>query len=150
MRAPASLATFVAMLDDIDQTRVRETFELALERDDEFPRLFYDILFHRHPETVPLFWRNTIGAQRTMVGQTLAAIVDHLGDEEWLSTNLRHLGRGHLDYGVTPVMYDWVGDALIDAVAERCADEWTPDHGRAWRAAYERIVAFMRAGEVDP
>jgi hemoglobin-like flavoprotein len=137
------------MLTDVELNLLRDSYELAIERDDDFPRLFYDILFYRHPEVEQLFVRNTLNAQRLMVGQTLVAIVEHLDNDAWLAEHVRSLGRGHVEYGVTPEMYDWMGEAMIEAVAERCGADWTPAHDRAWRAGYARIVEVMRAGEQD-
>lgn len=128
---------------------LRESFELALERDDGFPRLFYDVLFHRHPEIEHLFGvaggqgRNSLEAQRRMFGQTLIAIVDHYDDPVWLQETLAPMGRSHLGYGVTPVMYDHVADALLTAFAEVCDADWTPAHEEAWREAYDAIAGIM-------
>lgn len=131
---------------------LRESLELALERDDDFPHLFYDVLFHRHPDIEAMFGergrgRNSIDAQRLMFGQTLIAIVDHLDDEAWLVSTLVPLGRAHVDYGVTAPMYDHVGEALLTAFSEVCAAEWTAAHEAAWRESYAHIAAVMRRGE---
>jgi hemoglobin-like flavoprotein len=123
-----------------------ESFELAASRDDDFPRLFYDVLFHEHPEVKQLFVSNTNDAQRKMFGQTLMAILDHLEDDAWLYEVLRPMGRQHVAYGVTPRMYDWVMDALATAFAEVCAESWTPEHEAAWRSAYARIAEVMLEG----
>ena len=74
--------------------------------------------------------------------------LDHLEDEAWLRENLEPLGREHLAYGVTPEMYDWVGDALVASIAEVCDDDWTQAHEGAWKNAYGRIAAIMRRGEL--
>ncbi len=126
---------------------LEESFELALLRDPDFPRLFYEILFRDYPSTRPLFKSNSLNAQRLMLSKTLIAAVDHIDDEAWLIEHLAPLGRGHIAYGVTPEMYDWVGIALIQSIAETCAAEWTPEHQAAWQAAYATIVKAMRTGE---
>jgi hemoglobin-like flavoprotein len=133
------------------QRLLRESFEIALERDDDFPRLFYDVLFYRHPEVEALFGergrgQNTPDAQRRMFGQTLIAIVDHVDDPAWLEATLIPMGRTHVDYGVTEPMYDYVGDALMTAFAEVCAGDWTSAHERAWRQAYAIIAETMLRG----
>lgn len=129
-------------------TLLRESFELALERDDDFPRLFYDVLFHRHPHIEALFGgvgrgRNSLDAQRLMFGQTLIAIVDHFDDAAWLTQKLAPMGVAHVAYGVTEAMYGDVCEALMTAFAEVCADDWTPAHERAWRDAYAVIAEIM-------
>lgn len=130
---------------------LQESFELALERDDDFPRLFYDVLFHRHPDIEQLFGergrgQNSLDAQRLMFGQTLIAIVDHIDDEAWLVDKLVPMGKSHLAYGVTARMYDQVCDALVTAFAEVVAQDWTPAHERAWRGAYAHIADIMLRG----
>jgi len=126
---------------------LEQSFELALLRDPDFPRLFYEILFRDYPSTRALFKSNSLNAQRLMLSKTLIAAVDHIDDEAWLVEHMAPLGKGHIDYGVTPEMYDWVGIALIQAIAETCADEWTPEHQSTWEGAYATIVKAMRSGE---
>lgn len=126
---------------------LEESYELALLRDPDFPRLFYDILFREHPSTRALFKSNSLNAQRTMLSKTLVAAIDHLEDDAWLSEHLTPLGKDHVGYGVTPEMYDWVGSALTASLAEICDEEWTIAHEQAWKEAYARLSAIMRRGE---
>lgn len=129
----------------LDIQLLRDNFELVLHRDQNFPRRFYEILFERHPEAKPLFRRNTPGAQSAMLAETLMAVLDHLEDAEWLRRHLGELGAKHVEYGVTKPMYDWVGDAMISALAEVSAGDWTHAHLRAWTAAFEVVVSLMLA-----
>jgi hemoglobin-like flavoprotein len=129
------------------QRLLEESYELALLRDADFPRLFYDILFRRYPSTRALFKSNSLNAQRTMLSKTIVAAIDHLEDERWLEEHLTPLGKGHVAYGVTPEMYDWVGESLIASIAEVCDEDWTSAHDSAWQAAYRRISQVMRRGE---
>jgi hemoglobin-like flavoprotein len=126
-----------------DRRLLEESYELALLRDADFPKLFYEILFRDHPSTRPLFRRNSPNAQRLMLSKALTAAIDHLEDEAWLVRELAPLGRGHLEYGVTPEMYEWVGEALIAAIAEVCDEQWSPAHEQAWSRAYARIARVM-------
>ena len=132
---------------------MQESLELALERDDDFPRLFYDVLFYRHPDIEAMFGerggrgKNSLDAQRRMFGQTLIAIVDHYDDDAWLEAKLAPMGKEHVAYGVTAPMYDQVCEALITAFAETCAPEWSAAHEAAWRAAYARIAGIMQRAE---
>src|SRR5262245_25321368 len=119
---------------------VEESLELALVRDPDFPRLFYEILFREHPEAEALFKRSTLNAPRTMLAKTLMAAIDHLDDAAWLEKELAPLGARHVTYGVTPVMYDWMGEALRASIAEVCDERWTPEHDQAWREAYAIIA----------
>lgn len=126
-----------------DPSLLRDSFELVLQRDQAFPHRFYELLFERWPQARSLFIRNSEGAQNAMLAQTLMAVLDHFGDDAWLDAKLVPLGMQHAQYGVTPEMYDWVGDALISAVAEVSAEDWTEAHQAAWKAAYVKIARIM-------
>jgi hemoglobin-like flavoprotein len=118
---------------------LRTTLEITLARDDSFPKRFYDRLFMSHPEVIPLFHRNSPGAQRKMFAQKLTMIVDHVEDAAWLARELHAVAESHVRYGVRPEMYAWVGEALIETLREACGEEWSDEAERAWRAAYDRI-----------
>ena len=133
----------MASAESSDRRLLEDSFELALLRDPDFPQLFYEILFRDHPTTRVLFRRNTPNAQRLMLSKTLAAALDHLDDDVWLTRELGPLGRGHVEFGVTPEMYDWVGASLIAAIAEVCDEQWSPAHERAWTSALGRIARAM-------
>jgi hemoglobin-like flavoprotein len=128
------------------QLLLEESYELALLRDADFPRLFYDILFRNYPSTRALFKSNSLNAQRTMLSKTLLAAIDHLEDDAWLQQQLAPLGKEHVAYGVTEEMYEWVGNSLVAAIAEVCDEDWTSAHEAAWRAAYQRLSLVMRRG----
>jgi hemoglobin-like flavoprotein len=121
-------------------TILRETLELTLARDDTFPTRFYELLFAAHPEVRALFHRSSPGAQNKMFAQKLVAIVDHIDDPAWLGRELSRLATNHIDYGVKPEMYPWVGEALIATLAEACGPAWTPEAEQAWTAAYSSLV----------
>ncbi len=128
-----------------DARLLRETLELTLAADDSFPKRFYDRLFAQHPEVVPMFYRNSPGAQRKLFAQKLVMIVDHVEDPEWLARELLGVAESHAKYGVTPEMYAWVGDALIETLREACDADWSPAAEQAWRKAYARITAAVLA-----
>jgi hemoglobin-like flavoprotein len=127
----------------VDVGILRDTLEHTLAADDTFPKRFYDVLFSRHPEVIPMFHRNSPGAQRKMFAQKVTMIVDHFEDPDWLARELGEVARSHQRYGVKPEMYAWVGQALIDTVREACGDHWSEAAERAWREAYQSIVASI-------
>jgi hemoglobin-like flavoprotein len=126
-----------------DVELLRMTLELTLARDDTFPTKFYERLFAAHPQVSALFHRSTPGAQNKLFAQKLAALIDHVDDPEWLARELPQLAANHAAYGVTPEMYPWVGDALIETLREACEDAWTPDAERAWTTAYASLTAAI-------
>ena len=106
-----------------------------------------EILFEQYPQSRPLFGRNSRKKQEDMLAQALVAVVEHLEDAPWLQNTLGALGAKHVGYGVTPEMYDWVGDALLATLAESIGEDWTTAHLDNWAEAYGVIVSLMRAGE---
>jgi hemoglobin-like flavoprotein len=119
---------------------LRDTLELTLARDDTFPAGFYTRLFASHPDVRALFHRHSPGALRKMFAQKLTALVDHVEDLAWLSRELATLAANHASYGVTAEMYPWVGDALIETLAEACGEAWSPEAEQAWRDVYAAVT----------
>lgn len=131
----------------LDIALLRQSFDLALERNPNITARFYEILFEQYPQSRPLFGRNSRKKQEDMLAQALVAVVEHLEDAPWLQNTLGALGAKHVGYGVTPEMYDWVGDALLATLAESIGEDWTTAHLDNWAEAYGVIVSLMRAGE---
>lgn len=131
----------------LDVTTLRESFALVVERAPDVTRRFYVILFERHPDLRPMFGPSGASRkQEEMLTKALVAVVDHLEDPTWLGSTLQALGAKHVDYGVTEVMYGWVGDALLATLEEVLAEAWTPKVRDAWVTAYGAIAAAMIDG----
>ncbi len=124
---------------------LRESLELTLSKDDTFPARFYDVLFERHPEVRAMFHRSTPGAQRKMFAQKLMSIIDAFEEPAKLAREAAAVGGSHENYGVTPEMYAWVGEALIQTLAEACGDAWTVEAERARREAYAKLADAVLA-----
>lgn len=127
----------------LDVELLRRSFGLVLERNPNLTARFYDVLFERYPQAKPLFGRNSRAAQEQMLAGALMAVLDHLEDAPWLQETLRALGDKHREYGVTLVMYDWVGDSLLFVLAEAAGPDWSPELQAQWGAAYGAIVSMM-------
>ena len=131
----------------LDVQLIRDSFELVLSRNPDFTARFYEIFFERYPSVKPMFGRRSGPQQSEMLARALTAVIDHLEDSPWLAETLGALGAKHVDYGVKPEMYDWVGESLLATLAEVAGDEWTPAMQENWAMAYSAIVSMMRAGE---
>lgn len=129
----------------LDVDALRESFALVIERAPNLTRRFYEILFARYPRVRPMFGAS-LKKQEEMLTRALAAVIDHLEDGPWLADNLRALGGRHVSYGVTDEMYDWVGVALINAMADVAGEAWTPRVATAWADAYGAIAGLMIEG----
>jgi hemoglobin-like flavoprotein len=129
----------------LDVASLRASFGLVIDREPELTARFYATLFTRYPQARSLFGRHDPRSQQQMLQSALGAVIDHLEDAAWLTETLGALGRRHEGYGVTPAMYDWVGESLLATLAEIAADAWTPALAAAWTDAYGAIARMMQA-----
>jgi nitric oxide dioxygenase len=75
--------------------------------------------------------------------KTLTVVVNGLGDLESILPAASALAKSHVAYGVRPVHYAPVGEALLWALERGLGPEWTPDLRTAWSAAYATLSNFM-------
>jgi len=130
----------------MDIALLRNSFESIAERQPLLTRRFYQVLFERHPEVRSMFGRRSQQAQEQMLTQALVAVMDHLDDAAWFTETLEALGAKHAGYGVTDVMYEWVGDALLTTLAEVAGADWSPALASEWSRAYAAIAGTMMEG----
>jgi hemoglobin-like flavoprotein len=130
----------------LDAELLRKSFELIVDRDPAVTHRFYQHLFADFPQAKPLFRATRIEDQEKMLGEAIAAVLDHLEDAPWLTSHLGALGARHVDYGVTDEMYGWVGASLLKTFAQVSGKDWSPNVEAAWGAAYGAIVQLMQAG----
>ena len=130
----------------LDVEVLRSSFDLVVERSPQVMHRFYQVLFERYPRTQAMFVPERRQNQEAMLTQALVAVMDHLDDAPWLVSTLHGLGAKHVSYGVTPEMYDWVGECLLATLAEACAGDWTRQVEGAWIEAYGAISSLMKAG----
>jgi len=127
-------------------TLLRESFDLVLEREPNLTHRFYNHLFSRYPQARSMFHPSRRATQEKMLTDALASVIDHLEDAPWLVEKLGALGTKHVEYGVTPEMYAWVGDALLVTLAEVAGADWSDALAREWAAEYSAIAALMLEG----
>lgn len=125
---------------------LQSSLELVVSRRPEITPRFYEILFARYPQARSLFRRNAPEAQQKMLQEAIVAIIDHVDDAEWLTSTLGAMGLKHVEYGVTPEMYPWVGECLVATLAEIAGPDWTPAMEAAWTEAFGAIQGLMLAG----
>jgi hemoglobin-like flavoprotein len=126
---------------------LENSFAMVVEKDPNLVANFYDLLFSRYPQAQPLFGRNSRANQEKMLTDALVAVIEHLEDADFLGGTLSALGQKHVTYGVTPEMYGWVGECLVETMVNAAGDAWTDEHTRAWSEAYGAITGLMQ-GEV--
>jgi serine/threonine protein kinase/hemoglobin-like flavoprotein/class 3 adenylate cyclase len=122
---------------------VQSTFELLGERTDPFAAAFYNRLFESCPETKPLFSDTDMSSQRQMLMAVIGTVVRGLDKFNELIPTIEELGRRHSGYGVRPVHYKHVGNALIKTLEEFLADLFTPEVHVAWMEIYGQLARTM-------
>jgi hemoglobin-like flavoprotein len=130
----------------LDASLLRQSFDRIVDRQPDVVRRFYEMLFMRYPQVIPLFSRSDRARQDQMLTQALVALLDHLEETSWLEATLPALGAKHAGYGVTEVMYGWVGECLLATFAEVLGRGWTPELAVGWLEAYVAVAALMKRG----
>ena len=130
----------------LDVEALRGSFQLVVERSPNVVHRFYEILFERYPQVRPLFAHNAPKQQEAMLTGALVAVIEHLEDAAWLSSQLSGMGAKHLDYGVEDHMYPWGGECLVATLAEAAGEDWTPRIEQAWLGAFAAISELLLAG----
>jgi hemoglobin-like flavoprotein len=81
--------------------------------------------------------------QKKMLMDTIALAVRGLDDFGKIAPAVRELGERHVDYGATMRDYKFVGQALLDTLAQFLGDAFTPEAELAWREIYSTLVRTM-------
>ena len=108
---------------------IRDTFTHVADAGDEAVAYFYAWLFLRRPELRELF-PPAMDEQRDRLFRSLGRIVESLSTPDEMARYLSQLGRDHRKYGVTPDMYDAVGEALIATLRAFAGAAFTDARGR--------------------
>jgi NAD(P)H-flavin reductase len=88
--------------------------------------------------------------QRDRLFRSLGRIVESLSTPDEMARYLSQLGRDHRKYGVTPDMYDAVGEALIATIRAFAESAFTGEAEEAWTQTFAAAAALMiRAAEED-
>lgn len=80
-----------------------------------------------------------------MLGTALTTVVENLENTSLIVGALTELGKKHHEYGVTPVMYSYVGKTLLTTLANAAGKDWSPKLEKAWTDAYGVISSVMIA-----
>lgn len=119
-----------------------ESFARLVSVSDEAAAVFYNHLWEIAPETKAMFHNTDMTQQGMKLMQTLGVIVRSLHDLDSITPFLRDLGQRHIGYGVSREQYTLVGSALLAMIAQCLGDDFTPETGEAWDAAYALIASI--------
>jgi len=130
----------------IDIQTLEKSFRRLTPKMDLFTASFYETLFDRHPETLPLFAGVRFDEQKKKLARAIALVVRNMEKPEFLTAYLQGLGAIHVAYGVKAEHYPMVVECMMDALAETLSKAWTPEVDAAWREALRHICDTMIAG----
>ena len=109
---------------------------------------FYRNLFELDPSTRTLFATEPAVMSVKFSGE-LAAIVEAITSYETFAPRVSELAVRHNGYGVRPLHYRTVGQALIRALAAHLDEDWDEELEAAWRRAYNLVSEVMMAAAGD-
>lgn len=121
---------------------VKQSFSKVAPISTVAAELFYDRLFEIAPEVKPLF-KGDMTEQGAKLMQTLGYVVAGLHDLPSILPAAKDLAARHVAFGVTPAMYQPVGEALIWTLEQGLGDEFTDDLKTAWTEAYTLLSTAM-------
>ena len=125
---------------------VQTSWHAIVPNHDRVASRFYERLFENDPGAAALFGRTNMTEQRVKFVTMLGGIVRNLDLPEDLIPLVSALGRRHVDYGVRPIHYDRVREALFAALADELGDRFTDDVRDAWEEAYALLTGVMLRG----
>ena len=106
--------------------------------------VFYSKLFADHPELRPMFPENMTAQYKKLVDM-LSIIVARVDKLDELATEISEMAHRHAGYGVRPLHYKWVGNALIWTLQQGFGKDWTEEMHAAWSSCYTELSEMMMA-----
>jgi hemoglobin-like flavoprotein len=125
------------------------------DKESTFTERFYEMFFELRPDTRELFGAYPLAEQEEMMRETLRSLAtleeyaetepDLESEQEfgWLVENLRALGKSHVEYGVTPDMYESYRLVLLDCTLEIVGDQIDERAKMALDEALTRVCDLM-------
>ena len=124
-------------------TLVQQSFEMAAVLGDKVAKIFYDELFAIDPSLQKMF-KGDMSEQRRKLLTTLALVVRSLHAPQKILEPVKSLAVKHVSYGVEPVHYTYVGNALLRTLKKGLGDQFTPELREAWVEAFSMLSSIMK------
>ncbi|MGA2941285.1 MAG: globin family protein [Xanthobacteraceae bacterium] len=121
---------------------IQESFAKVVPISEQAAALFYGRLFEIAPSVKPLF-RGDMTEQGRKLMATLAVVVNGLTNLETILPAASALAKRHVGYGVKPIHYPIVGEALLWTLQRGLGADWTPELAEAWTDAYGVLSDYM-------
>ena len=130
-------------MDSRQVALVQQSFEKVVPLGVKVTEIFYDELFAIDPSLRKMFKRDMRDQHKKLLS-ALAMVVRSLHAPENILTPARTLAVRHLDYGVLPDHYTYVGNALLRTLKKGLGDDFTPELRAAWVAAFRTLAGVMK------
>jgi nitric oxide dioxygenase len=124
-------------------TLVQQSFEKVAAMGVPAAELFYSELFAIDPSLRAMF-KGDMKEQQKKLLAALALVVRALHTPEKIIGAVQKLAVKHLDYGVLPEHYTFVGNALLRTLKKAFGDAFTPELRDAWTEAFRMLARIMK------
>jgi len=124
-------------------TLVQQSFEKVAALGEKVAELFYAELFAIDPSLRQMFSGNMQEQHRKLLS-ALAMVIRSLHTPEKIIGPAQKLAVKHLDYGVIPIHYTYVGNALLRTLKKGLGDQFTPELRDAWVDAFRILATVMK------
>jgi hemoglobin-like flavoprotein len=119
---------------------IQHSFELAAERCADLTPLVYSRLFRAHPETEPLFARDSSGhIKGSMLAFAIDAIVDFAGPRNGTFRMIACEVQSHEAYGTSRELFVAFFGVILETIRELLGADWSAAFDDAWRSLLKEI-----------
>ena len=122
---------------------VQDSFEKVAALGDKAVELFYNELFEIDPSLRKMF-KEDMTEQRSKLNAALGLVIRSLHAPDKILQPVKTLALKHVDYGVKPVHYTYVGNALLRTLKKGLGDAFTPELRTAWIEAFSMLADIMK------
>lgn len=122
---------------------VQQSFEKVAAIGLKAAEIFYSELFAIDPSLRAMF-KGDVQEQHKKLLSALALVVRSLHAPEKIVSAIEKLAVKHLDYGVKPEHYTYVGNALLRTLKKGLGSEFTPELCDAWVEAFRMLATIMK------
>jgi nitric oxide dioxygenase len=130
-------------MDSRQVALVQQSFETAAIMGEKVAEIFYAELFAIDPSLRSMF-KGDMHEQRQKLLAALALVVRSLHAPEKILEPVKKLAIKHVDYGVRPEHYTYVGNALLRTLKKGFGPKFTPELSDAWVEAFRMLSRVMK------
>ncbi|HWX59877.1 MAG TPA: globin [Bradyrhizobium sp.] len=123
---------------------IQRSFELAAEHCEDLTPLVYRRLFRAHPETEPMFARDTGGhIKGSMLAFAIDAILDLAGSRRGTFRMIACEVESHDAYGTSRELFFAFFGVIVETLRELLGTDWSTEYDEAWRTLVNEIEAVI-------